>query len=119
VSPPIRRSWAAWPAVSTHSSVTVSPGRWASWTRVSTIASAAGLAERPHTVRELAEAAGMSQTLVSHHLARLREQGLVTITPKGSSNVYAPCCEALAGAVRLLGTLAARTPEGAQACCSG
>lgn len=76
------------------------------------------LAERPHTVRELTEAAGISQTLVSHHLAPLRDQGLVTITPKGRSNVYALCCEALAGPVRLLATLAAGTPEGAEACCS-
>jgi DNA-binding transcriptional ArsR family regulator len=77
------------------------------------------LAERPHTVRELTEAAGMGQTLVSHHLAPLREQGLVTITPRGRSNVYSLCCEALAGPVRLLATLAARTPEGAEACCAG
>ena len=76
------------------------------------------LAEGPRTVRELTDAAGMSQTLVSHHLAPLREQGLVTITPKGRSNVYALCCEALAGPVRALATLAALTPEGADACCS-
>ena len=60
----------------------------------------------------------MSQTLVSHHLAPLHEQGLVTITPKGCSNVHAMCCEALAGPVKLLATLAALTPEGADACCS-
>jgi DNA-binding transcriptional ArsR family regulator len=71
----------------------------------------------PHTVRELTEAAGMSQTLVSHHLAPLREQGLVTITPRGRSNVYSLCCEALAGPVKLLATIAAMTPEGADACC--
>ena len=76
------------------------------------------LAEGPRTVRELTDAAGMSQTLVSHHLAPLREQGLVTITPKGRSNVYALCCEALAGPVRTLATIAALTPEGADACCS-
>jgi DNA-binding transcriptional ArsR family regulator len=76
------------------------------------------LAERPHTVRELTDAAGMSQTLVSHHLAPLREQGLVTVTPKGRSNVYSLCCEALAGPVKLLATLAATTPEGADACCA-
>src|SRR5918998_78080 len=74
------------------------------------------LAEGPRTVRELTDAAGMSQTLVSHHLAPLREQGLVTITPKGRSNVYGMCCEALAGPVKLLATLAALTPEGADAC---
>jgi hypothetical protein len=47
VSQPIRRSRAAWPAVSTHSAVTVSPGRCASWTRVFTIAPAAGLGWKP------------------------------------------------------------------------
>jgi DNA-binding transcriptional ArsR family regulator len=76
------------------------------------------LAEGPRSVRELTEAAGMSQTLVSHHLAPLREQGMVTITPRGRSNVYALCCEALAGPVRTLATLAALTPEGADACCA-
>ena len=76
------------------------------------------LADGPRTVRELTEAAGMGQTLVSHHLAPLRDQGLVTITPRGRSNVYALCCEALAGPVRLLATLAATTPEGAEACCA-
>lgn len=76
------------------------------------------LAEGPRSVRELTDLSGMSQTLVSHHLAPLREQGLVTVTPKGRSNVYAMCCEALAGPVKLLATLAALTPEGADACCS-
>ena len=77
------------------------------------------LAEGSRSVRELTELSGMSQTLVSHHLAPLREQGLVTVTPRGRSNVYALCCEALAGPVRLLATLAALTPEGADACCAG
>jgi len=76
------------------------------------------LAEGPHTVRELTDASGMGQTLVSHHLAPLRAQGLVTLTPRGRSNVYALCCQALAGPVRLLATLAATTPEGAEACCA-
>lgn len=76
------------------------------------------LAERARTVRELTEAAGMNQTLVSHHLGLLRERGLVTITPKGRSNIYALCCEALAEPVKTLATLAALTPEGADACCS-
>ncbi|SOD94387.1 ArsR/SmtB family transcription factor [Blastococcus haudaquaticus] len=76
------------------------------------------LAEGPHSVRELTDASGMSQTLVSHHLAPLREHGLVTLTPKGRSNVYSLCCEALAGPVKLLATLAAMTPEGADACCT-
>lgn len=76
------------------------------------------LAEGARSVRELTELSGMSQTLVSHHLAPLREQGLVTLTPKGRSNVYSMCCEALAGPVKLLATLAALTPEGADACCA-
>ena len=76
------------------------------------------LAEGPRSVRELTDVSGMSQTLVSHHLTPLREQGLVTVTPRGRSNVYALCCEALAGPVRLLATLAALTPEGADACCA-
>jgi hypothetical protein len=54
-----------------------------------------------------------------HTWRPLREQGLVTITPKGRSNVYSMCCEALAGSVKLLATLAALTPEGADACCWG
>lgn len=75
------------------------------------------LADGPATVRELTDASGMGQTLVSHHLAPLREAGLVTVTPRGRSNVYALCCEALAGPVKTLATLAALTPEGADACC--
>lgn len=76
------------------------------------------LAERPRTVRELTDATGMSQTLVSHHLAPLRQQGLVNVTPKGRSNIYELCCQALAAPVQLLASLAALTPEGATACCT-
>lgn len=54
------------------------------------------LASSPHTVRELADATGLSQTLVSHHLAALREAELVTSTPRGRANVYQLCCEELA-----------------------
>jgi DNA-binding transcriptional ArsR family regulator len=74
------------------------------------------LAERPRTVRELAEATGMGQTLVSHHLGPLREQGLIVARPRGRSNVYSLCCEPLAAPVQLLATLASLTPEGARAC---
>ncbi|WP_051579478.1 ArsR/SmtB family transcription factor [Pseudonocardia acaciae] len=76
------------------------------------------LAERPRSVRELTEATGMSQTLVSHHLAPLRQQGLVSVTPRGRSNIYDLCCQALAAPVQLLASLAALTPEGATACCT-
>lgn len=54
----------------------------------------------------------MSQTLVSHHLAPLRRQNIVAVTPRGRSNVYALCCDALTTPVRLLGAL---TPEGDEA----
>ncbi len=76
------------------------------------------LAERAHTVRELTDATGLTQTLVSHHLAALREQGLVTVTPRGRANLYTLCCEQLATPVQLLASLAAVTAEGAQACCA-
>jgi DNA-binding transcriptional ArsR family regulator len=75
------------------------------------------LAERSRTVKELQEASGLSQTLVSHHLAPLREQGLVSVEPRGRANVYTLCCEELGPPVRWLATLAAMTPEGAESCC--
>jgi len=75
------------------------------------------LTERPHTVRELQDKTGLGQTLVSHHLGLLKEQGLVTATAQGRSNTYALCCDQLAEPVRLLATLAALTPVGKAACC--
>ncbi|RLP75525.1 ArsR family transcriptional regulator [Mycetocola tolaasinivorans] len=76
------------------------------------------LADGPLTVRELTDASGLSQTLVSHHLAPLRELELVTVTPRGRANVYELCCEALATPVRLLASIASATPEGREACCA-
>lgn len=75
------------------------------------------LAERSHTVKELQEATGLTQTLVSHHLALLRERDLVTVVSRGRANVYSLCCEELGTPVRWLASLAALTPEGAQSCC--
>jgi DNA-binding transcriptional ArsR family regulator len=48
---------------------------------------------------------GMSQTLVSHHLKSLRENGLVIATPVGRSNVYSLCCDAIAEPIALLSML--------------
>ena len=76
------------------------------------------LADRPHTVRELTDATGLTQALVSHHLAALREVGLVTATARGRANVYRMCCDQLAAPVQLLASLASVTPEGAEACCT-
>jgi DNA-binding transcriptional ArsR family regulator len=74
------------------------------------------LAERPHTVRELTDATGMGQTLVSHHLTPLREQGLIVATPRGRSNVYSLCCDALVEPVRLLAAMAAKTQQATREC---
>lgn len=74
------------------------------------------LASRPQHVRELAETVGLGQTLVSHHLKILREHGLVTVTARGRSNVYAVCCDALDSPVRLLASLAACSPQDTTAC---
>jgi DNA-binding transcriptional ArsR family regulator len=77
------------------------------------------LAERPHTVKELQEATGMSQTLVSHHLAPLREQRLVNVEARGRSNVYSLCCEQLGAPVQWLATLAGMTELNPGCCGTG
>ena len=63
------------------------------------------LADEARTVKELQEATGLGQPLVSHHLKALREQGLVRMEPRGRSNVYELCCDALADPVRVIGEL--------------
>ncbi|MQM26982.1 ArsR/SmtB family transcription factor [Glycomyces albidus] len=73
------------------------------------------LSEHSRTVRELTEATGLAQTLVSHHLAPLRELGLVSVTPKGRSNVYSLCCEAFSGPLRALAGLSTPSQD---TCCS-
>jgi DNA-binding transcriptional ArsR family regulator len=64
------------------------------------------VADRESSVTELMSATGLSQTLVSHHLKTLRENGLVTATPVGRSNVYSLCCDAIAEPIALLSMLA-------------
>jgi DNA-binding transcriptional ArsR family regulator len=64
------------------------------------------VADRASCVTELTSATGLSQTLVSHHLKSLRENGLVISTPVGRSNVYSLCCDAIAEPIALLSTLA-------------
>lgn len=76
------------------------------------------LAEAPRSVKDLQDATGLSQALVSHHLKPLRDQELVLVAPQGRSNVYTLCCEELAFLVKGLATLAAMTPQGAEACCT-
>ena len=64
------------------------------------------VADRQSSVTELTAATGLSQTLVSHHLKSLRDNGLVTATPVGRSNVYSLCCDAIAEPIALLSMLA-------------
>jgi DNA-binding transcriptional ArsR family regulator len=64
------------------------------------------VADRESSVTELMAATGLSQTLVSHHLKSLRENGLVVATPVGRSNVYSLCCDAIAEPIALLSMLA-------------
>lgn len=63
------------------------------------------LSDREHSVRQLQDATGLSQTLVSHHLKLLRDHNLVSVRVEGRSNHYSLCCgdlqqiiEALSGA---------------------
>jgi DNA-binding transcriptional ArsR family regulator len=60
------------------------------------------LGDQAMTVKDLQDALGLSQTLVSHHLGILRRAGLVRAEPRGRSNVYELCCEAAADPVRTL-----------------
>jgi DNA-binding transcriptional ArsR family regulator len=64
------------------------------------------VADHEASVTELMGTTGLSQTLVSHHLKSLRENGLVVATPVGRSNVYSLCCDAIAEPIALLSTLA-------------
>lgn len=73
------------------------------------------LSEHSRTVRELTEATGLAQTLVSHHLAPLRELGLVSVTPKGRSNVYSLCCDAFSAPLRALAGLSTPAED---TCCN-
>ena len=46
------------------------------------------LHEREHAVGDLAERLGLSEPTVSHHLARLREAGLVSLRMAGNQRFY-------------------------------
>lgn len=53
------------------------------------------LASRPCTVQELAEALGVREPTVSHHLKRLKALGLVKMSKVGNNHVYALDTDAL------------------------
>jgi DNA-binding transcriptional ArsR family regulator len=63
------------------------------------------LAESECNVRELEQVTGMSQSLVSYHLAELRRAGLVCASAVGRSNRYRLCCKDLDQLAALIGTL--------------
>jgi DNA-binding transcriptional ArsR family regulator len=46
------------------------------------------LAQRPHTVENIAAALGVGASSISHHLARLADAGLVAARAEGYYNVY-------------------------------
>ena len=60
------------------------------------------LAQRPHTVQELAEVIGKSVSTTSNHLAMLTHAGLVSARPDGHYYVYSLETEVLRGMARTL-----------------
>ena len=63
------------------------------------------LAGGTRSVRELEQATGMSQSLVSYHLRELREAGLVTSSADGRSNRYRLCGSDLDEVASLIGSV--------------
>lgn len=76
------------------------------------------LTSGPCSNKQLQEATGLSQALVSHHIAALRDAELISVRAQGRSNMYELCCEQLAVPVQWLAHLATLTPEGQKACCT-
>jgi DNA-binding transcriptional ArsR family regulator len=60
------------------------------------------LAERPHTVNELAAELRITQSAASRHLKVLREKGLVQAVRQGTSMEYSLCDHRLIEALDLL-----------------
>jgi DNA-binding transcriptional ArsR family regulator len=71
------------------------------------------LADTDGSVRELEQVTGLSQSLVSYHLAELRKAGLVTPTAVGRTNRYALSRPELQALSELLCTLEAPMSSGA------
>jgi DNA-binding transcriptional ArsR family regulator len=67
------------------------------------------LAERSRSVKDLQAELRLSQALVSHHLRLLREQGMVTSTTQGRSNIYEIRMQPLACLTDCLAALVAPT----------
>ena len=71
------------------------------------------LAQQERTVQELAETLGLKEPTVSHHLAVLKDLGLVTVRPEGVMRWHALDAQALTGMNRRLldSDAAAMAPE--------
>ena len=79
----------------------------------------AHLSTEPVCVCELVEALNVPQPLLSFHLRRLREAGLVTVTRRGRWVHYALAGQALGGLVAFLGGLtASAATEADDGCCA-
>ncbi len=65
------------------------------------------LAENDCSVRELETVTGLSQSLVSYHLAELRKAGLVIASSSGRSNRYRLARSDLDQLAAVIGTLSA------------
>ncbi|OIJ35981.1 transcriptional regulator [Rothia kristinae] len=76
------------------------------------------LADGAKTNKQLQEATGLSQALVSHHVSALLKAELIEVAPQGRSNLISICCEQLAAPVQRLAHLATLTPAGQRACCT-
>jgi DNA-binding transcriptional ArsR family regulator len=63
------------------------------------------LAQKPRSVKDLQEALGQNQALISHHLRLLREQGIVTSRARGRSNIYEIQIEPLTCLTQCLATM--------------
>ena len=60
------------------------------------------LQESPHRVTDIAEKLGLEQSLVSHHLRRLKTCGFVTVEKRGTERVYSLNEEDIGGLLRLI-----------------
>lgn len=65
---------------------------------------------REHAVGELAEVVGLSEPTVSHHLAKLREAGLVSLRMAGNQRFYRVNAEGLARFKRLANEIEQKPP---------
>jgi DNA-binding HxlR family transcriptional regulator len=69
------------------------------------------LAQRPHTVEQLAGLLGVSPSTVSHHLSRLSDAGLVTARAQGYYSIYSLQTDVLRSMAKTLLAQAEQPPR--------